>query len=217
MARLLAAFLAIAIAACSGAPAAHAAGQAGPRIEPPPSALLAEVRRSFTVGGKPVPPEIFRDFGDGDLADSGGIWVTVNLLAATGSNLYADDISKDDGGWVTQKKPGKDSSAGEETAYKYIGATANGLLVAVSTFNGGGSGYFTWLHILDLAEARTFDDDGKRTWQVNLTLVRNVPLGDRWGGEVSIAGNAIRIITTRTGPADDSGERRTSTITAERP
>src|SRR5262245_22801991 len=34
------------------------------------AALIAEIRRSFTIDGKQVPPEIFRDFGDGDLADS---------------------------------------------------------------------------------------------------------------------------------------------------
>src|ERR1700736_6254430 len=56
-----------------------------------------------TVGGKRIPPEIFRDFGDGDLADSGSIWVTVDVHAAVGSNLYADPI-KDDGRWVTQTK-----------------------------------------------------------------------------------------------------------------
>jgi hypothetical protein len=55
-----------------------------------PETLLDEVRKSFTVGGKRIPPEIFRDFGDGDLADSGSIWVTVDVHAAVGSNLYAD-------------------------------------------------------------------------------------------------------------------------------
>jgi hypothetical protein len=39
----------------------------------PTTALIAEVRRAFTLNGKQIPPEIFRDFGDGDLADSGSI------------------------------------------------------------------------------------------------------------------------------------------------
>ena len=37
------------------------------------AALIAEVRRSFTLDGEQIPPEIFRDFGDGDLADSGSV------------------------------------------------------------------------------------------------------------------------------------------------
>src|SRR5262249_52724377 len=46
------------------------------------AALVAEVRQKFTLEGKTIPPEIFRDFGDGDMADSGDIWVTVDLKAA---------------------------------------------------------------------------------------------------------------------------------------
>src|SRR6202142_3033412 len=70
---------------------------------PSTASLVAEVRPPFTIDGKPIPPEIFRDFGDGDLADSGPIWVTVDIKAATGSNLYFDDV-KQDGRWVSQKK-----------------------------------------------------------------------------------------------------------------
>jgi len=64
---------------------------------------LDEVRRSFTLDGKPVSPEIFRDMGDGDLADSGSILVTVDLKAAIRSNLYYDDIKPDGPGWVGQR------------------------------------------------------------------------------------------------------------------
>lgn len=32
-------------------------------------AFIDEVRHSFTLNGKPIPPEIFRDFGDGDFAE----------------------------------------------------------------------------------------------------------------------------------------------------
>jgi hypothetical protein len=58
------------------------------------ASLIAEVRRAFTINGKPIPPKIFRDFGDGNLADSGPIWVTVDIKAATGSNLYFDDVKQ---------------------------------------------------------------------------------------------------------------------------
>jgi hypothetical protein len=110
--------------------------------------LLDEVRKTFTVGGKRIPPEILRDFGDGDLADSGSIWVTVDVQAAVGSNLYADPI-KDDGRWVTQIKLAEKTINGqEETSYQLIGATANKLLVLIATYNGGGSGTFYTLRDL---------------------------------------------------------------------
>jgi hypothetical protein len=178
------------------------------------ASLIAEARKSFTLHGKPPPPEIFRDFGDGDLADSGAIWVTVDLLAAIGSNLYDDDISGAKG-WISQKKAAK--SGEETTAYKYVGATENGLLVVLAAFSGGGSGDFVTLHILDVAAGRGFDPDGKPYSRINLTNLRNVPLGDRWDGEVTLVRNQIRIVTTRGGPADDSGRRETKTIDAARP
>jgi hypothetical protein len=192
-----------------GAPfVANAADQAGAST----AALLAEVRHSFTINGKPIPPEIFRDFGDGDLADSvGSIWMTVDLDAAVGSNLYYDDIAVDRRS-AMQKKTGSD----EETGYVYIGATDNGLLVAVASFSGGGSGSFITLHIMDLAAAKAFDNDGKVYTRIALTNLRSIALGDRWDGDVTITGNTIRVVTRRNGPADDSA-RPPMTIEAKRP
>jgi hypothetical protein len=177
--------------------------------------LVTEVRHAFTLHGQPIPPEIFRDFGDGDLADSGSIWLTVDLDAATGSNLYADAI-KQQQNWVIQTKPEQPPNGAEETAYKFIGSTDNGLLVAIASYNGGGSGTFYTLHILDIAATRAFDLEGKLYRRIALTTVRSMVLGDRWAGEVSISKNLIRVITTRDGPAAKSS-RAPVTINAERP
>jgi hypothetical protein len=179
---------------------------------PSAAVLIAEIRHSFTLNGKAIPPEIFRDFGDGDLADSGNIWVTVDLKAAIGSNLYFDEI-KQDGRWLSQRKAGSD----EEIGYTHMGTTDNGLLVVLAIYNSGGTGRFTHLHILDIAAARAFDFDGDVYERLNLTNLRTIPLGDRWGGEISVEKNTITIVTTRQGPADDSGERRRTTIEATRP
>ena len=102
--------LALRVIASCVPPAAAMADDAGST-----AALIAEIRRSFTLDGKQVPPEIFRDFGDGDLADSGSIWVAVDLKAAIGSNLYFDDIRKN-GDWIGQKKAGSDE---EPQYYNY--------------------------------------------------------------------------------------------------
>lgn len=179
------------------------------------AALVAEVRRSFTLHGKTIPPEIFRDFGDGDLADSGSIWVTVDVAAAIGSNLYYDPISED-GQWESQKKQRLTTDIPEVTGYSFFGSTANGLLVVLASYNGGGSGTFYTLHILDVAAGSGFDIEGKIYQRINLTNIRSVILGDRWQGELKISGNAVRVMTTRNGPADDSA-RAPYTIMAERP
>jgi hypothetical protein len=178
------------------------------------ASLISEARKSFTLHGKPPPPEIFRDFGDGDLADSGAIWVTVDLLAAIGSNLYDDDISAANG-WLSQKKSAK--SVEETTAYKYVGATENGLLIVLAAYSGGGSGNFVTLHILDLSAGRGFDAEGKTYTRINLTNLRSAPLGDRWDGEATIARNQVRIVTKRNGPGDGGGGDGKMTIDAVRP
>jgi hypothetical protein len=88
--------------------------------------------------------------------------------------------------------------------------------VVVASYNGGGSGTFHTLHILDVAAAAAFDNDGKRYPRINLTNIRSVALGDRWEGEVKIVGNAVLVTTTRDGPAG-AKSRAPITLTAERP
>jgi hypothetical protein len=159
---------------------------------------LDELRSAFTIDGKPVPPEIFRDLGDGDLADSEPILVTVDARAAIGSNRYGDAITRR-AGWIAQSHPGTDSLNGaEETGYRYIGATRNGLLVAVAFYNGGGSGSFYTLHVLDATLAQAFDGDGRPYERVDLTTIRSIALGDRWEGEVTISGDTVHIATEKT-------------------
>lgn len=216
MLRLLIALAACWIAAGAAPPNAQAA-QPSARPDAETAALVAEVRKSFTVRGRPIPPGIFWEFGDGDLADSGNIWVTVNVAAAVGSNFYGDDIKEEGKGWFAQKPVAPRPHAGEEISYTYYGATDNGLLVVLTRYDGGGSGRFFTLHLLDLAPARAFDADGKPYWQVNLTLIRSVALGDRWAGDISIAKNSIKVVTIRNGPADDGGKLRAMTIEAVRP
>ena len=197
---------------CSAMPHLSAAAQ-----DSTTAALLTEVRKTFTLGGKPIPPEIFRDFGDGNLADSLPIWVTVDLRAAIDSNLYFDDI-KQSGDWVIQRKPAPGSlNCMEETAYTYIGPAENGLLVVLATYSGGGSGEFFTLHLLSLDAALAFYSGGKVYDRINLTNLRSMPLGDRWGGEIHVEKNTVRIITTRKGPADQSGAREERTIEAKMP
>jgi hypothetical protein len=175
---------------------------------------LDEVRRSFTIGGKPIPPEIFDDFGDAMMSDSRPIVLTVDANAAIDSNRYADPI-KTNGRWVEQMKAGSGSFNGpEKMSYEYRGATANGLLVFLAAWSGGGSGTFYYLHILDAASNRGFDDDGSTYSRLDLTLVRTYILGDRWEGDVRISGNSVRIVTNTSLGGNGVGS---VTIEARRP
>jgi hypothetical protein len=190
-----------------------------PASSAPVDAALKELRQTFTVHGKPVPPEVIGDFGDGDMADSGPIRVTIDLLAAVGSNLYYDDIAVAPHGWVSQKKVVPNGAAEkltEETGYIFNGVTRNGLLIVTSSFSGGGTGVFTYLHILDAAPARAFDEEGKPYDRLNLTNIRTVSLGDRWNGDIKINGDTIAIVTPRA-QQTDARKPGTELIQAVRP
>ena len=71
----------------------------------------------------------------------------------------------------------------------------SGLIVVTTAFSGGGSGDFFTLHILEAAPARAFDSDGKLYDRLNLTVLRSIALGDRWSGEIKIAGDTIEVLT----------------------
>ena len=167
---------------------------------------LDELKRSFTLDGKPIPPEIFRDMGDADLADPEPVLVTVDARAAIGSNRYADPIVSR-AGWLAQSHPAdKPPNGAEETGYRFIGATKSGLLVVVAYYNGGGSGAFATLHVLEAKLARAFDSNGKVYERVCLTMLRSVVLGDRWDGEATIAGDSIHIASKKTPAASVPSE-----------
>ena len=156
---------------------------------------LDEVRELFTIGGKPIPSEIFADFGDATMPDSRPIVVTTDANARR-SIATARDPIKTKGCCVEQTKLCSGSLNGPETMfYEFRGATANGILVLPAAWTGGGSGTFYYLHILDAASNRVFDEDGSTYSRVDLTLVRTYILGDRWQGDVSISGNSIRVVT----------------------
>jgi hypothetical protein len=55
---------------------------------------LHEVRKSFAIGGKPIPAEIFADFGEAWMSDKRPIVVTIDAKAAIDSNRYADPIKR---------------------------------------------------------------------------------------------------------------------------
>lgn len=174
-----------------------------------PAALIEELSHSFTLDGKVIPPEVFRDMGDGDLADGKSILITVDLEAAVGSNRYADDIH-DVADWRAQR-----SDKGEEEAYRFVGATSNGLIVVLTRFNGGGSGTFFNLHVLDARAAKALDAQGQPYNRIDLTTIQTVPLGDRWSGDIRISGNVIRV--TRSGGAPATSRAQQFEITARRP
>ena len=165
------------------------------RAEPAPSAPLDELRDTFSLHGKPVPPLLFRDMGEGSLADLTPILVSADVKAAIGSNRYGGPITQRQG-WTSQADaPAADGSVATFD-YKYVGTTAANLIVVETRWSSSsGSGVFTTLHVFDATLSSAFDDRNRRYERVDLTTVQIYPLGDRWSGDVTLSGNVATIRT----------------------
>ncbi len=156
---------------------------------------LAEVRKTFTIGGKPIPPEVFSDFGDAMLSDSRPSVVAIDANAAIDSNRYADPMTTK-GRWVIQEKPASGSLGARETmACEFRGATANGLIVIQTEMER------RWRRSVSFpARARRRAAGRLRRRRLPLPPPRthrpaHREPGGRLGGQVSVSGNSIRIIT----------------------
>ena len=162
---------------------------------------LDELRRAFALGGKPVPPTSSATSAPPTSPTRCRRSSRSTSRRRSNSNRYGDPIVRN-GDWVEQSRPAEGSLNGaEETGYRFIGVTKNGLLIVVAYYSGGGTGVFYSLYVLDASLAAGFDGDGKPYRRVDLTLLRSVALGDRWQGDVSIAGDTLRIATVKT-PAE---------------
>ena len=174
---------------------------------------LDELRRSFTLDGKPVPPDVFRDFGDADLGDSLPAVVTIDVKAAINSNRYGFPIARR-GGLVTQSRPAIGSLNGaEETGYRYVGATKNGLPRRHRHLTAAAAAASS-----PRCMCSTRASPPASTATASVTAASISPcfaassLGDRWQGEATIAGDTVRIVTAMT-----AAEGVPKSIEAKRP
>ncbi len=182
-----------------------------------PPGSLDELRRNFTLGGSPIPPFVFRDMGDGNPADIKPILVSVDAWAAIDSNQYAVAVQTRDG-WTSQttQPSGADKST-ETERYRYLGATPDGLLVAVTVNSTSGGTYApATLHVFDAAVAKAFDPDGKGYDRLDVTTLANYPLGDGWTGKATLSGDIVTI-ETKSGAAFSKASGNISTYRITRP
>ena len=173
---------------------------------------LDELRRAFMLDGKPIPPDVFRDFGDADLGNSLPAVVTIDVKAAIKSERYGFPIARR--GDLGDAEPAGDRLAQRRRGEQLSLRRRDEERVARRRrdVQRRRQRIFTTLHVLDASLAAGFDGDGKRYGRVDLTVLRSVVLGDRWQGEAAIAGETVRIATTKT-PAEGIPK----TIEAKRP
>ena len=144
-----------------------------------------------------VHPRIVEDLSTW-LSDGGDQVVAINLLDAQGSNRYSGSIGVNE---IDERCPYVYwEPAGErgEFGYEYVGMTESRVHVLYTSSWGGGSGVFKRLMLLtitpdagiDWNEQAVLQDDRER---LLVNKLGEFGLGDRWDGDLRVAGNTLTI------------------------
>lgn len=169
---------------------------------------LDELRRGFTVGGRTIPPLIFRDLGDGNEADAKSMLVTADVKAAIGSNQYSGLIRRENGFVVQSSDVSEGSRAVDTEGYRFLGATPIGLLVILTNSSSSdGHGSFYHLHVLDASVSAAIDHRGQKYERVTVTTLQLISIGDRWTGQAKLNGDIVTITRPESGPGSPQDER----------
>lgn len=170
--------------------------------------VLDELRRNFTVGGRTIPPLIFRDLGDGNEADTKSMLITADVKAAIGGNQYSGLIKREEGFVVQSSEASEGSRAVDTEAYRFLGATPDGLLVVLTNSSSSdGHGSFYHLHVLDASVTAAIDYRGRKYERVTVTTLQLIPVGDRWAGQAKLSGDIVTITRPESGPGFPQNER----------
>ena len=149
-----------------------------------------------------ISPRIIQDLSTW-ISDSGDQVVAINVLEAQGSNRYHGDAHVGEGHppYVSTETTTVDFGVTNNAwfGYHFIGMTKSGVYVLETSDSGGGSGVFRNILLL------TFEDDDGIVCDWEKTVARHlnkrkrllinklgeIPLGDRWDGELKVEGDSI--------------------------
>ena len=132
------------------------------------------------------------------LSDVGDQVVAINLLDAQGSNRYSGSIDVNE---IDERCPYVHwERAGEngEFGYQYVGMTESRVHVLYTSWWGGGSGVFKRLMLLAITSDTGIDWPGRTVIQEDrerllVNKLGEFGLGDRWAGDLRVAGNTLTI------------------------
>ena len=166
---------------------------------------ILAVDHGFSFTKEPfIHPNIIQDLSTW-LSDTGDQVVTISLVDAQDSSRYFGEVlhTSQPGGRCPYVYTGR-RNEGESFGYRYVGMTESGVHVLYTSDWGGGSGVFKDIMLLTIEHDYAVDCchwDGLTTLttikaEKRRVLVRKlgaIALGDRWDGELSIAGNELHV------------------------
>ena len=151
---------------------------------------LKELNHHFTYKGQPVNPRAVEDISEWISDDHPGP-VAVDLDGTVDSNRYYGEVWQRDG-MVGFDRDEPDSVFGKGFfVYRYCGRLANGCHVLKTVYNGGGSGDFESLLLVNFVTNPFFDEYGHVQERMVMEQMGEFPLGDRVNAVVEVHGNAV--------------------------
>lgn len=146
---------------------------------------LDEANKKFFYNGEPISPELVNEFLPW-LSDRSPTTITVDVVAAYQSNEYYETIEYKDS--IARVTHGEDIYD-----YKYLGKLKNGMHVVDFCQGGSGSGIFETLLFISFKIRKNFDDRGKLSDQLLMTLEKSYIVGDRWNAKITLSKNTVII------------------------
>lgn len=164
---------------------------------------LDDLRARFTVGGEPVSPLVFHDFGAGQNRRHPTI-VAVDVKHARDGERYAPGfpLGRMANGMLSAKW------SNVTFGYKFIGTTANKLLVALVSDDWDEPKTESAIYVMDAAA---------KDERLVLSVVRTVQLGRAWQGMVTLKGNTIVITSAPGNEVNKTKDPQIDKLEARRP
>jgi hypothetical protein len=174
---------------------------------------LDEANKSFTYKAKPINPRAVNELlvWISDSVDEPGP-IAIDLSSTYDTNRYYGAFKKENDGAIFIDLTTVDAYCRKEDlcpagyfSYKRLGTLKDGVHVLETWDGGGGSGVFTCLLLIKFSIDFEYTENGSRRYRLAMQRLGEIPLGDRYGGHITIqtGDNTIRI-----GPgAFPSGEK----------
>ena len=164
----------------------HAQSQAGLKRE------LAQLDKNFTYRGKAVHPRAIKDLTSW-VADPLPGPVAIDVAGTFDTNRYFGDYKIQDNGNVFIDLTQRFLEDTGWFSYKHLGRLANGLHVIRTFDNGGGTGVFESILLIECLIDYEFKDNGQRRSLLILRRRGEFGIGDRYDGKITVDTKRNRI------------------------
>lgn len=162
---------------------------------------LTELNKSFTYKGKPIHPRAIQDLISW-VADPLPGPIAVDVEGTYDTNRYFGDYEVRENGLIFVDLEQKLVEKKGWFAYEHLGKLANGYHVLRTYDNGGGTGVFSSILIVEAITDFEHKDNGSRREFLVLKRRGEFDIGDRYSGQIKLIPEENTILISADKPID---------------